>query len=114
VCQTAAVQGKATDAERVWIFHGEGAAFASAVFRSEADGRAWAARHGVTGILAEYPAGDGCYDVAIREGRFRPSKDHHGSADHVARFSPGLGHLHLRNGVADLGSDRGEVAQADH
>jgi hypothetical protein len=59
-CQTAAVQDRLAGADRVWIFHGEGAAFASAVFRSESDGRAWAARYGVTGILAEYPVGDGC------------------------------------------------------
>ena len=114
MCQTAAVQGEQTDAERVWIFHGEGAAFACAVFRSETEGRGWAARHGVTGILAEYPVGDGCYDVAVREGWFRPSKDHHGSPSHVAGFSPGLGHVHLRGGVPDSGSGHSEASDADH
>lgn len=84
--------------ERVWIFHGDGASFASAVFSSEAEGRAWAQRHLVSGVLTEYPVGDGCYDVAVREGRFRPSKDHHGSPRHVAGFSPGLRHVHLREG----------------
>jgi hypothetical protein len=113
VCQTAAVQGEQTDAWRVWIFHGEGAAFACAVFRSEAEGRTWAARHGVTGILAEYPVGDGCYDVAVREGRFRPSKGHHGSPAHVAGFSPGLGHVHLRDGIPELESGYGQVSDAD-
>ncbi|MEV0650630.1 hypothetical protein AB0I28_35795 [Phytomonospora sp. NPDC050363] len=87
-----------TSHENVWIFHGQGAQFASAVFTSEADGRAWAARHRATGVLTEYPVGDGCYDIAVREGRFRPSKDHHGTPDHVVRFGPGLDHVHLHDG----------------
>ena len=92
---------KAPDPVRVWIFHGEGAPFASAVFFSEAEGRAWAAHHKATGMLTEYPVGDGCYDAAVREGRFRPTGEHHGSPQHVVRFSPGLDHLHLRDGAAD-------------
>jgi hypothetical protein len=111
-CQTAAVQDRLAGADRVWIFHGEGAAFASAVFRSESDGRAWAARYGVTGILAEYPVGDGCYDVAVWEGRFQPSKAHHGSAGHVMRFSPGLRHLHMRDGVSRPGSSPDETVSS--
>jgi len=87
--------------ERVWIFHGHGAQFASAAFTSEADGLAWVARHRVTGVLTEYPVGDGCYDIAVREGRFRPSKDHHGTPDHVGRFGPGLHHVHVHDGSPD-------------
>jgi hypothetical protein len=37
------------------------------------DELAWAAEHQVTGILTEYPHG-GAYDIAVREGRFTPSK----------------------------------------
>lgn len=85
--------------ERVWVFHGDRARFASAVFVSEAEGLGWARRHRVTGVLAEYPVGDGCYDVAVREGRFRPSKPHHGAPTHVADFSPGLRHVHLVDGL---------------
>jgi hypothetical protein len=84
----------------VWIFHGDEARYASAVFETEEDGRAWAAGHRVTGILAEYPYG-GAYDTAVSEGRFTPSKPHHGSANHVAGFTPGLRHVHLVDGRRD-------------
>ncbi|MET7808462.1 DUF7710 domain-containing protein [Micromonospora chersina] len=84
----------------VWVFHGEHARNASGVFDTLDAGLAWAARHHVTGILAEYAVG-GAYDVAVSEGRFTPSKPHHGTADHVAAFSPGLRHLHLTSGRRD-------------
>lgn len=84
----------------VWIFHGDRARHASGVFDTLAAGLAWAAEHQVTGILSEYPHG-GAYDVAVSEGRFTPSKAHHGTADHVAGFSPGLRHIHLSGGRPD-------------
>lgn len=84
----------------VWLFHGEHARHASGVFDTLDAGLAWAAEHQVTGILAEYPYG-GAYDVAVSEGRFTPSKAHHGTADHVAAFSPGLRHVHLTGGRPD-------------
>lgn len=61
---------------------------------------AWSAQHRVTGILAEHPFG-GAYDIAVSEGRFTPSKPHHGTADHVATFGPGLQHIHLTDGQPD-------------
>lgn len=82
----------------VWIFHGKHARYASAVFETADDGLAWAAEHRVTGILTEYQYG-GTYDAAVRQGRFRPSKPHHGTAEHVAGFSPGLTHIHLTEGA---------------
>lgn len=84
----------------VWIFHGDQARFACAVFETEETGLAWAAEHRVTGLLAEYPYG-GAYDTAVNEGRFTPSKPHHGTTDHVAAFSPGLRHIHLVDGRRD-------------
>jgi hypothetical protein len=85
----------------VWLFHGEGNRFASGVFGDEAAGLEWVARHGLTGVLTEYQVGDGCYDLAVQQGRFRNTKPHHGSADHVAGFSPGLDHIHVRDGQRD-------------
>ena len=41
-------------------------------------------------------------DIAVNEGRFTPSKPHHGTANHVAAFSPGLRHIHLTDGRPDL------------
>ena len=86
----------------VWIFHGTGAPFASGVFANREDGMAWIARHRLTGILTEYPVGDGCYDLAVRAGHFRPSKPHHGTPEHVARFSPShTEHVYVRDGRDD-------------
>ncbi len=85
----------------VWVFHGEAARFASGVFASRADGLAWVARHRLTGVLSEYPLGEGCYDWALARDRFRPSKAHHGSPGHVAGFSPGLAHVHVADGAPD-------------
>ncbi|MDG4820287.1 hypothetical protein O7635_00175 [Asanoa sp. WMMD1127] len=82
----------------VWVFHGEGARYAAGVFASAADGLAWAASHGVSGLLTEYTLGDGCYDLAVREGSFRPSRPHHGTPAHVAAFSPSLAHVHIVDG----------------
>jgi hypothetical protein len=90
--------GSGGGARRVWIFHGDAARFASGVFNDKASGLAWIARHGLTGILTEYEVGDGCYDLALCAGRFRDSKPHHGSPGHVASFSPGLAHIHVRDG----------------
>ncbi|WP_425463477.1 DUF7710 domain-containing protein [Micromonospora palomenae] len=33
--------------------------------------------------------------------RFRPSKPHHGTPEHVAGFSSGLRHRHLTEGAPD-------------
>ncbi|MCW3841995.1 hypothetical protein ONA70_17995 [Micromonospora yasonensis] len=84
----------------VWIFHGDRARYASGVFDTLDTGLAWAAEHQVTGILAEYANG-GAYNVAVSEGRFTPSKTHHGTADHVAAFGSGLRHIHLTDGRRD-------------
>ncbi|MFG1839245.1 hypothetical protein ACGFH8_12510 [Micromonospora sp. NPDC049175] len=94
--------GSGDDARRVWIFHGDAARFASGVFDDKVAALEWIARHGITGILAEYQVGDGCYDFAVREGRFHDTKKSHGSPDHVASFSPGLAHVHVREGQPDL------------
>nr|WP_089299352.1 hypothetical protein [Actinoplanes regularis] len=73
-------------------------------------GLEWAAEHRVTGILAEYPFG-GAHDVAVSEGRFTPSKAHHGTADHVAAFSPGLQHLHLVDGQQHQAHARRQISE---
>jgi hypothetical protein len=82
----------------VWIFHGEHARFASGVFPSAAAALEWVAQHHLTGIVTEYPVGVGAYDAAVREGRFRASRARHGTPDHIAGFSPGLGHIHVSDG----------------
>lgn len=83
--------------EAVWIFHGDTARHAAGVFESKAQGLEWAQKHGVSGILTEYPVGNGCYDIALERG-FKPKRPHHGTASHVAAFSPGWQHVHITNG----------------
>lgn len=94
-----------TKRHNVWIFHGENASFASAVFQDKAHALEWAGKHHLTGTLTEYPVGDGCYDIAVANGDFTPHKPHHGSPRHIATFSPsGTEHIHLRDGQAGLAS----------
>ena len=56
----------------VWVFVGEGARFPSGVFASVVEAEAWIGLHGLTGVLTEYPVGEGVYDVAVQAGRSFP------------------------------------------
>jgi hypothetical protein len=91
-------RSRARPAPTVWIFHGERARFASGVFPNAAAALEWVAQHRLTGVITEYPVGVGAYDAAVREDRFRTSREHHGTPDHIAGFSPGLGHIHVSDG----------------
>ncbi|MEK7425556.1 MAG: hypothetical protein AAB131_17145 [Actinomycetota bacterium] len=83
----------------VWVFHGDSARHAAAIFNTAEDGSRWIAQHRLSGILTEYPVGEGCYDIAVSEGHFRPTKPHHGTAAHIAGFSPGwTRHMHYLDG----------------
>jgi hypothetical protein len=84
----------------MWIFHGEKARYASGLFATAREGLAWLAANRVSGVLTEYAVGS-TYDVAVRDGRFRPSRPHHGTPEHVAAFSPGLRHFHVIDGQVD-------------
>jgi hypothetical protein len=95
-------QAEDDDRPRVWIFHGAGAPFAAGVFASRSDALDWVARHELTGIVTEYQVGGGCYDLAVEQHRFRDTKPHHGSVQHVAAFSPGLDHVHVRDGSPEV------------
>jgi hypothetical protein len=86
----------------VWVFHGDGARHASGVFVSEEQAMAWIEGHRLTGLLTEYPLGVGSYDDAVERGRFKPSRDHHGTPQHIGAFSPGhTRHVHVVDGSVD-------------
>ena len=51
----------------VWVFVGEGASLPSGVFASSEAAALWIARHGLTGLLTEYPLGEGAYDWAVAQ-----------------------------------------------
>ncbi|GIF02453.1 hypothetical protein Ari01nite_99170 [Paractinoplanes rishiriensis] len=86
------------DLSNVWVFHGEEARFASGVFKDRNTALLWVELHELTGVITEYPLGAGCYDFAVAEGLFHPSKPHHGTPAHVAEFSPSGHHIHVRDG----------------
>jgi len=58
--------------QKVWVFHGEGARFASGVFSSKELASAWIARHGLSGLLTVYPLDEGAYQWAVNSGNFVP------------------------------------------
>lgn len=96
---TAPDEGDSVWSAGVWIFHGDDARHAAGVFAELDDALAWAARHSVSGLITNYPIGDGCYDIALKLGRFSPSRPHHGTPTHVAGFSPGwTHHVHVADG----------------
>lgn len=92
-----------TSRESVWIFHGEGARFASAVFATVADAEAWIGKHALTaltGMLTEYPLGEGVFDWAVCNGTFTPTKPKHQESAFIGGFtSAAQEHIHFENGV---------------
>jgi hypothetical protein len=88
---------------KVWVFHGEDAQFASGVFGDRDAVLHWVARHQLTGIVTQYPLGTGCYDVAVAQGRFYPTKLHHGTPEHIAGF---LRRAHMSTCGTGIQSDR--------
>lgn len=88
--------------QTVRIFHGDGVRYASAVFQTEPEALSWAKNQRVSGLLTEYPVGDGSFHIALKQQMFKPSKPHHGTPEHVASFSPGwTRHIHLIDGDPD-------------
>jgi hypothetical protein len=56
--------------DSVWVFHGEGARFASGVFTSKEKAAQWIEDRRLSGVLTAYPLDEGAYDWAIRNGFF--------------------------------------------
>lgn len=83
----------------IWIFHGQGAQFSSGVFISKVLAEESIVKYQLSGMLTEYPIDILCYDFAIENDYFTPSKPHHYEAKTIQRFSPPLEHYHYENGV---------------
>lgn len=84
--------------ETIWIFHGAGAQFSSGVFKSKKNAEESIKTNQLSGILTEYPIDILCYDFAIQNGYFTPSKPHHYEAKTKQKFSPPLDHEHFEDG----------------
>ena len=85
--------------EKIYIFHGEGAQFSSAVFDHLSKAEKWITENELTGILTVYPLNVPVYDWAIEKGYFTPKKEHQSSAKFISRFtSASQEHYHYENG----------------
>lgn len=84
----------------VWLFQGEQARFASAVFSDRAKATAWIASNDASGILTEYPMDISVYDWAVENEFFVPKKEHHQTSAFKQNFtSASQAHYHFKNGV---------------
>ena len=73
--------------ESVWVFHGNGGSFASAVFSSKELAEAWIAERGVQGTLTKYPIDVCVYDWAIENEFFSPKRPEHSTPLFIQKFS---------------------------
>ncbi|MEY2250741.1 DUF7710 domain-containing protein [Comamonas sediminis] len=83
----------------VWIFVATKAAFPSGVFGSVADAENWIVKHGLTGLLTEYPIGTGVFDWAIASGKFKPKPAKKLDAAFIGQFTTAsMAHHHYEDG----------------
>lgn len=85
--------------ETVWLFHGEGAKFASAVFKQFAIAEAWIAANKFSGMLTEYPVDISVLDMHLAEGLFKPKNDTQCSREFRQGFTSAVqAHFHYTDG----------------
>jgi len=83
----------------VWIFHGEGAKFSSAVFTRRELAEQWIAKNGFSGMLTEYPLDVSVYDLHTQSGFFIAQKDVQRSREFMQNFtSASQEHYHYVGG----------------
>ncbi|WP_238430205.1 DUF7710 domain-containing protein [Chitinophaga agri] len=86
--------------ESVWVFHGIDARFAGGVFTDVSLAEAWILKHRLTGVLTQYPINAGCYDWAIEEELFAPTKNEHYTSTFVGKFTTAAQeHIHFEEGI---------------
>lgn len=84
----------------VWVFLGDGATHAAAVFSARERAEAWIARHGLSGILTLYPVDQPIHEWAIDRGSFTPKYLSHTEARFIQRFSSAYQeHYHYEAGT---------------
>jgi hypothetical protein len=89
-----------TPAGLVWLFHGEGAAFAGGVFSTRASAEGWIRDRRLSGILTAYPVDVGVYDWAVAAGHFHPRHEKHSTPAFVGWFtSAAQEHYHYVDGA---------------
>ena len=84
----------------VLIFVAPKAVFPSAVFASLVDAENWITKHGLTGVLTEYPVGVGVFEWAVESGKFKPKPTKKIDASFIGQFTTAaMTHYHYENGV---------------
>ena len=87
--------------ESVWVFHGDGATFASGVFSDYAQAEGWINKHKLSGMLTEYPLNQGAYDWCVEKEYFTPKKPPHYEGKFIGRFtSASQEHFRFEGGKA--------------
>lgn len=82
----------------VWIFHGEGGRFGSAVFTNIDAAEDWIGKHKLTGLLTLYPLNIGVYDWAIENEFFETKTEKQKSSQFIQGFtSAAQDHFHYEN-----------------
>lgn len=88
--------------QNVWVFMGDGARHAAAVFRNLKTAETWITESQVSGVLTSYPLDISVFDWAVQSGKVKVSSPR--SPEFVARFSSAYAeHYHYENGLR-LGS----------
>lgn len=84
----------------VWVFLGERATHACAVFTSLDLAEAWIKKSKVSGILTEYQLNTSVYDWTTQKGYFKASKPYQMTPEFIQKFSSAhANHYHYENGV---------------
>ncbi len=83
----------------VWVFHGEGARFGSAIFALVETAEAWISENKCSGMLTEYPLNVSVFDWAVESGFFALEKIENKPMSFVQNFtSASQQHFHYING----------------
>jgi hypothetical protein len=86
----------------VWVFHGTGGRFTSAVFTKKDLAEKWISQHKLSGVLTEYPLDVGVYDWAIANNSFKVKKEVQEQAEFIQKFTTASqDHYHYENGELD-------------
>lgn len=94
------VKDNMSNFQSVWLFQGEQARFASAVFSDKVNATSWIAENSASGILTEYPIDICAYDWAIKNEFFVAKKEHHKTSAFKQNFtSASQAHYHFKDGV---------------
>jgi hypothetical protein len=96
---TRAIDMNGGESVKIWVFVGENAASASAVFASREAAESWIVTVRAKGTLTAYPLDLPVYDWAIANGFFHPTKPYQEEGAFIGRFTSAyLEHCHYCDG----------------